>query len=556
MTNNFSLFRVSKPGERAFSNLIILIPTLVVFLFFVIPVISVLRYANIGTIRNFLTDSYYLSVIRFTFLQAVVSTFVSLILGFPGAWIMSHLEFKGKNFINSLTTVPFVLPSILVVIGFVLCFGNNGVINKVLMLITGAETPPLKILYSFKAIILAHAFYNFPISLRFISSSWKNIGANRIEAAESLGAGKTKIFFSVILPALLPSIIAAASLIFIYCFMSFAVVLILGGGPACSTIEVEIYRFARINLNLEAAASLAIIGACLTIVFTFIYIKLQKLATNSNNDERKLTPIKLKSLHPGAKIIMILYIFIIILLIAGPIIAVCVRSFQSRAGWSGNVVFSLKQYKSLLDSVSLLSSIKNSILYALGTILIAIPSSIIAGYFLAKKRLAFPESFETFLMLPMGVSSIVIGLGYYGILSYLPPNFDKRGLLIIFSHSVIALPFTVKTITTGIRQLPDNISEASLSLGAGVFATFLKVELPLLKGSVVSAAAFAFCISAGEINSSLILSDGSSSTIPIMIYRLISSYNFFGACAMGTILIVICGTAFYLIDKYGGDELF
>ena len=157
-------------------------------------------------------------------------------------------------------------------------------------------------------------------------------------------------------------------------------------------------------------------------------------------------------------------------------------------------------------------------------------------------------------MLPLGVSAVVLGLGYYSI-SGIYPGFGT-GLLIILAHSVISLPFAVRTLSTGLQHIDTNLLDAASTLGSGRFRSFLTVELPLLKGNLISASAFAFCISAGEINAALILSGGSYTTIPITIYRLISSYKFFSACAMGTVLIVICAAAFYLIDRFGGEDLF
>ena len=338
--------------------------------------------------------------------------------------------------------------------------------------------------------------------------------------------------------------------------MSFAIILVLGGGPAYTTMEVEIYRLARISLDLKAAASLALAGAMLTALFTYIYIKLQKHASVIAADERPAELKKFGKLTPAGKTLIIIYLILIISLILGPLAAVVYRSFQSRAGWSGTLVFSLKPYIELLKNSSSIRAIINSILIAFGATLIALPSGMIAAYLIARGRLRFPGAAETMFMLPMGVSAVVIGLGYYSILSWLPPDYSNRGLLIVFAHSVIALPFVVRTLTTGIRSINTSLLEASNTLGAGFFRTFFRVEVPLLKGSLISAAAFAFCISAGEINAALILSDGATPTIPIEIYRLISSYRFFGACAMGSLLMLICGTAFYLIDRYGGSEIF
>jgi thiamine transport system permease protein len=544
-------------GGGSSALLLYLLPLSVLGVFFIFPVLSIFRHITAESFIAALSNPYYRSIIRFTFLQAAVSTVSAVLAGLPGAWLMSHLDFKGKRIVNSLTTIPFVLPSVLVVLGFVLSFGNSGILNSFLMKITGSGEPPLRILYSFKAIILAHTFYNFPISLRLISSAWSQTGRSRIEAAEILGAGRLRIFRTITLPALLPSIIAAASLIFIFCFMSFAIILVLGGGPAFSTIEVEIYRLARISIDLEAAASLALAGAVITGLLTYIYIKLQKKSAAGYSVSGQILPLKkFSSLSLPVRGIIALYLSVIIMLITGPLLAVVVRSFQSRAGWSGDLVFSLKAYKSVLTGRIAGTAVRNSLIFAFSAVLISIPSGMIAAYASVRRKIRFTELSETLFMLPMGVSAVVIGLGYYSLSALLPSTASNRSILIIFAHAVIALPFVVRTFTTGIQRIGINLVEASETLGAGSFQTFFRIELPLLKSSIISAAAFAFCISAGEINAALILSDGAAPTIPIAVYRLISSYNFFGACAMGTILMFICGLAFYLIDRFGGSDIF
>jgi len=543
-------------GGRFTGYTFLIIPLGLLLLFFFLPVLSIFRHISWSDISENLQNTYYRSVISFTFMQAAVSTLSAVLLGLPGAWIMSHVEFRGRRLVNSITTVPFVLPSVLVVLGFVLSFGNAGILNTFLMKITGSEKPLLRILYSFKAIILAHTFYNFPITLRLVSSAWKQIGRNRIEAAQCLGAGRIRIFATVIFPSLLPSIIASASLVFIFCFMSFAVILVLGGGPQFSTIEVEIYRLARINLELGSAASLALLAGILTALFTWIYIRLQKAAGAEPADDIQAKPVRFGKLSVPARLLIGVYLTVIIVLIIGPLAAVAARSFQDRSGWSGSLVFSFKHYAEIFRNGSILRAVRNSILIASAAVLITLPAGFSAAMVIVRGRLKFPNAAETIFMLPMGVSAVVIGLGYYSLLTVLPPSFQAGGILIVFAHSVIALPFAVRSLSTGLRAVRESLLHASATLGAGFFRTLRKIELPLLKNSLISAAAFVFCISAGEINAALILTDGGTPTIPIMIYRLISSYQFFGACALGTVLMIICGSAFYLIDRYGGDDIF
>ena len=88
-------------------------------------------------------------------------------------------------------------------------------------------------------ILIAHVIFEFSIVVRLVSNFWSNLSKNMYEVASVLGASSNQIFFNVTLPVLKPAIIAAGSLVFMFTFTSFGVILILGGG-VFSTIETEI----------------------------------------------------------------------------------------------------------------------------------------------------------------------------------------------------------------------------------------------------------------------------------------------------------------------------
>ena len=243
-------------------------------LFFYLPLSLVLKGAlfpdegsfSLSNIIQVLASEYNRRIIVFTVSQALLSTLFTIIIGLPGAWLLATRNFPGKKLLRAVSAVPFVLPSILVVLGFVIFFGNNGYLNRTIMSITGGTEPPLRILYSMKAIILAHGFYNFPIVLRIVSTLWEKLDPSIATAAKSLGAGKIRLFFTVTLHQILPAVLASAALVFVFCFTSFAIILVLGGGPAYTTLEVEIYRQARISLNMDAAAALSVVGIFITLL--------------------------------------------------------------------------------------------------------------------------------------------------------------------------------------------------------------------------------------------------------------------------------------------------
>ena len=253
------------------------LPFLFILFAFYFPLANLLiSGVSPSSLINIFSESYFKSVFIFTLKQAFFSAFFSMIPGLIGAYILVNFNFPFKNIIRSITLVPFVLPSIIVVLGFVLLFGNNGLINSAAMKLFNLEKPPFLILYSFKAIILAHVFYNSPLFIRIVSSAWERISGDIIEAAESLGASKLRVFITAVLPQILPPVIAAFSLIFILCFMSFSIILVLGGGPKFTTLEVEIYRLVRISMDIRAACSLSVLQSFVTLSFLFIYSFYQK----------------------------------------------------------------------------------------------------------------------------------------------------------------------------------------------------------------------------------------------------------------------------------------
>jgi thiamine transport system permease protein len=542
--------------------LLLLAPAAFLLLFFYFPLGSVLvggltdrsgRF-SFGILTSLLRDPYYLRIIGFTVLQAILSTVLSVLMGLPGAYLLARYEFRGKRLIEALTTVPFVLPSIIVVLGFVRFFGNNGILNRFLMAVLGLEEPPLRILYSLQAILVAHAFYNFPVVVRVVSSLWRRIHPSTEEAARSLGAHGLRLFWRVTLPQILPAILSAAALVFIFCLLSFAVVLVLGGGPRYTTLEVEVYRLAKVSLDLKTGSALALIGAIISLVFLYAYIKLQQrssFAEQMTEDPEK--PRLAGVLGSVRGVFYLLYLLLMALVILAPMVTVVAYSFQLRSGW-GQQAISLEWYRRILSvGGPYLRAVANSLFFAVMTMLLSVPLGTVLAYVGARSRFAGSRFLEAVMMLPIGISSIILGLGYLKAYQQLPWPIVGRWYAIVFAHTVIAYPFVIRVASATFRKMKSSLAEAARSLGAGPWRLFWHLELPLARSALITGAAFAFGISVGEINASLMLYNERLITIPVMIYRLIGSYNFIGACAMGSVLMLFCFLAFLIIDRAGGE---
>lgn len=558
--SKFKGFRGSLPGSLSHPDpyrkiLALLLPLIFISLFFYIPLLRVLfKGADPATFFSLFQSGYYRKILFFTVYQASLSTILSLITALPGAWLLSRYDFPGKKLIKAAASLPFVLPSILTVLGFVILFGNNGLINRFFMDLTGAEEPPFRILYSVKAVLLAHVFYNFPLAMRIISSLWSSLPWTQNEASLSLGASRFKTFIHITLPALRPALATSGALIFLYCFMSFAIILVLGGGPSLTTIEVEVYRFARGAQNLSKAGSLALIESFITLTVLALYLKSEgrlKSVITGQGYYQKLSKIK--------ALISLPYFLTVFLIIIAPILTIIGQSFLRRRGFAGQESFSLHWYSSLLGftesrfSEIAAEALQNSLFLALSAVIITLPLALFLAWILKNSRFPGKNIYKGLFVLPMGISSIIIGLSYLSPPEYLDFLSGSRASIIL-AHTIIALPLALRSVSTIYDNIDSSLSEASNLLGASRLKTLFFIEIPLIKAGLITAAVFTFALSAGEMNATIMLSSGEITTLPLAIYRLIGSYNYFGACALGTLLLLVCFITFSLIDYMEGEK--
>jgi thiamine transport system permease protein len=459
-------------------------PLLFLTIFFYFPLLSILKEGFMDapgqlTSKHILAtieDPYNRRVIFFTLKQAVLSTLLTLILGLPGAYLVAKYDFPGKSLFKAITTVPFVLPAIIVSLGFILLFGNNGVLNRWLMALFHVDEPPLRILYSLKAIILAHAFYNFPLVVRLVSAVWGSIDPKIEDAARSLGAREFRVFWHVTLPMILPGIIASLALTFIFCFMSFAVVLVLGG-VKYATIEVNIYTLMTVMLDYKMGSALAIVQSLFSLSFMYFYAKVldlgtrtEKVAVETDRAKPKLFS-GFRDLMSWRGMLLLLYSLIILVIIIGPLFTVLSFSVFHQQG--EQTVVSLKSYYKIFTipyspilGTTPLQSIRNSLFFGIMTVLFSLPLGVSVAFLLTRTKFPLKNMFDAIVMLPLGISSISLGLGYVRSFHKPPLMITGTWYAIVFAHTIIAYPFVMRAVSPILKKMKPTLVDAAMSLGA------------------------------------------------------------------------------------------
>jgi len=502
-------------------------------------------------------------LIGFTAWQAALSTVASIALGLPGAYLLARWEFPGRRTVRSLTLLPFVLPSIMVAVGFLAMFGGQGLLNDLLAALGFAR---VEFVFTLELVVLAHAFYNAPLVTRLVTTAWESVDRRRVETARTMGASRVRAFRDVVLPQLLPALLTAALLTFVFTFMTFPIVLALGG-LQLATLEVWLYSRVQ-NLALEEAATLGAIETALSLGLTYVYLRYEAVQVRAGRSGRGLSRSRLlvrgRRLRDPRRLALLGYAAVALVVFVGPLLSLLLESVT---GPDGGVT--LEYYAFLLErqegaavgTIRPLTAIRNTLTFGVGTLALAIPMGVAVSV-VATRGGRGSRVAEALLTAPLAVSGIVVGLGLLRNLVFGTVVFGHRitatgPVAIVAAHAVAAYPFVTRLVTPALGGIDDRMTDAARSLGATRLRTLLDVELPLVAGALVAGAAFAFAISVGEFDSTVLLAEGVDSyTMPVALERYrgdrSTGPSLGPATAMGTVLLAVTTVSFVLIDRFGG----
>ena len=517
-----------------------LIPIAFLGLFFAWPLAAIVwrGVAPDGTpdlpaLVEIVADDRWWRVAWFTTWQAALSTLATLAVGLPVAGVLANRYVPGAGLLRGFFTVPFVMPTVVVATAFLAVFDALGGFGE-------------RWRESVAAIIVAHVFFNVAVVVRTVTDPWSRLDPGVEDAARMLGRSAWSTTLGVTLPRLRAPIAAAASLVFLFSFTSFGVVLLLGG-PGRTTLEVETYVQTTAFLRLDVAAVLAMLQLLIVVGLLTVQRRAGAAVVSDQirSEDRRRPHRSWRERCSTAFVLGAVLAFI-----GTPMAVLVTRSFRAD-GWS------LDNYRALGDtpSISLVSpaeAIRASLTIAAWSSLVAVivggltSAAIVYGHGRAAKWL------DGALMLPLGTSAVTLGFGMLIALDEPPLDLRASAALVPIAHALIGVPFVIRLMVPAIRSIDDRHREAALLLGTSPWATWLRVDLPIVWRGLTAATAFAFAVSLGEFGATAFLVRPDRPTVPTMIVRLIGrpgATNFGQAMAMATILMVLTMVAVAAIER-------
>ncbi|MDF1596496.1 MAG: iron ABC transporter permease [Acidimicrobiia bacterium] len=531
--------RAAWPGRLA-RILVVAIPLGFLAVAFLYPLSSILltglsgEAGALGPFGEVFGKASLRSVAWFTLWQAVVSTILTVVVAMPAAYVFARYDFPGRSLLRAAVTIPFVLPTLVVGSAFLALLGPRGALG-------------IDLSSTIWAILLAHVFYNYAVVVRTVGGLWAHLDPRLTEAARVLGAGRWRAFRTVSLPLLRPAIAAAASIIFLFTFTSFGVILVLGN-LEFRTIEVEIWRQTMSFLNLPVAAALSVLQLVAVSLILLAYSRYQQRRAV----EQRLAPATARKPQTAREWWMVGGTLTFTALFLGtPLLLLVERSLQVGEGWSTAAYTSLTDTSDSLF-VPATEAIANSIGFGLVAMIIALVVGILAATVIAYRQGPVSQWFDLLLMLPLGTSAVTIGFGFLVAFDS-PIDLRTSPFLIPLAHSLIAIPFVVRTVVPVMQAIRRRLREAARVLGASPFRAWREIDLPLIARSGLVAAGFAFAISLGEFGATAFLVRPERPTMPIAIFRLLGrpgELNFGRAMALSTILMVLTAASIMIIERF------
>ncbi len=507
-----------------FFGLIILLPFIGIF--------SKISY-DLNTIYNFFQNSYTHRLIYFSLYQAFLSAVLSCFLAIPFALALNrHKNLKIIKLIISLCGFCFVIPTILIVFAVIKLFGNNGFYNSYFNLY---ENLSIETIFGIKAILIAHILLNTPFATRLFFQSLNSIPLKYYEISSSLNITFLGHLIKLELPYITQNFFTVFSIIFSLCFLSFAIVMALGGGPMYSTIEVAIYQYALFDLNFNKAILLSFLQIFICLFFLFIgFYKLK----GSNFFE--IDQINFIHPHKNYRIIKIIDFFIIVffsIFFFSPIISI-IFNFVNNGFY-----ISLINYK-FMESFfnSLIVSISTGIIVS--TFGFIISSILVINY----KNIFFQQSIFLISSSIIIISPIIFSLGYFIILGELRYLLFFKYLVIILINCLFLLPFSILILFNNLKNIFLNFENFQQTFRLNINNYFI-ILLPLIKKNIIFVFAFSTIITFGDFTIISFFKDQDFDTLPSYLYKLISVYRFNEASFIAGVILIFSMFMFLFIDN-------
>ncbi len=526
-------------------------------IFLVFPLFKILKTSFVqtdgsmgwGNFKRFFSDAYYFNTLINSFKVSIVVTICALIIGVPLAYFYNMYRIKGSGFLQIVIILCSMSAPFIGAYSWILLLGRSGIITQFLEKLLHIRMPTI---YGFKGIVIALTANLFPMVFLYTSGALQSIDNSLIEASRNLGTHGIGVFFRVIVPLCMPSILAAALVVFMLAFADFGTPLMIGEGYR--TFPVEIYNafVGEIGQDFGYASALSIIAIIITAVTFFA----QKwIASKYSFTINAMHTIERKKAKTGKSLLIHFYAYLVVLIAMMPQIYLIYTSFKkvSASGTAFVEGYSFESYKSAF-SRGAGGAIKNTLFIGITAVVLVLVLAVLVAYLVVRRKSFKSQLIDTISMVPYIIPGSVVGIALITSFNVKPLILTGTMAIIIISMIIRRIPYTIRSSVAILGQIPITIEEAAISLGSSKLKTFFTITVPMMSNGIISGALLSWVTIITELSTSIILYTRKSQTLTVLTYVFVSRGADGRAAATATILTVFTIVSLAIFRKISKDK--
>ncbi len=496
------------------------------------------------TLLNYIevfSNSMYLKPILNSLILAFGSGFLSIFIGAPMAWALTRTDIPWRKWIRLLVFGSLVTPSLLGAMAWILLAGPNaGVLNKLYMYMTGAETGILNI-FTVAGITFVVFLYTYPYVVVLVSSVLESGSSEMEDAANILGARILRTTLTVTLPLVLPAILGAFILVFLEAIALFGVPAIIGIPARVPVMTTQLWSFfqyqpPRLELASAYALPLLVITVCLLLFQKWILMRKGYSTVTGKGGYRRIISLG-KAKYPlfaGCLLVVSCSVILPYFMLASTAL---MKVWGLGLRWS-NLTFQnliLVMFKHSGTRIAFINSFELSV----GAATLATIIASIVAYVHQRKVFRGHDILAFLAMVPWVIPTIVLAVGLFAAYSRPPLLFYGTIWILMIAYLTKFLPLAYTSANSAIRTVHPELEEAARILGAGRLLTLWHVTTPLMKGGVLAGWILVFIASMPELSSSILLFTSQTRVISVAMFDLYEEGKWEAISAIGLVLLVI-----------------
>lgn len=515
--------------------------------FLIYPMFGILKEAVVSgghhfTLKEFsrfFAQPYYSKTIFNSFKVSIAITAVTLLIGVPFSYFYSFYRLRGAKFIFVVSILCCMSAPFIGAYAWILLLGRSGVITTLFKSAFGIELPSI---YGFNGILMVQALKLFPLVFIYMNGAFKNIDSSLMEASANMGCTGVKRFFKVVMKLSMPTIMAAALLVFMRAFADFGTPLLIGEGYRTFPVEIYNQYLGENGTDRSFAAAISIIAILVTAMVFFI----QKWAVGKYKFSiSALHPVEKKKPKGLVGASMYLYCYALIFISFLPQVYIVYLSFRNCDEAVFKPGYSLGNYRLALKKL-LLRSIQNTTFLGIAALALIIVFAVLIAYLVVRRSRLANHVIDTFSMLPYIMPGSVIGIALVIAFGRPPLALTGTVTIMLISFVIRRMPYTIRSATATLMQIPVNVEEAAISLGASKLKTFIRITVPMMSNGIIAGAILSWVSIVTELSSSIILYNNKNITLTMSAYVAISRGNYGLAAAFSAILTVVTALSLML----------